>query len=909
MPIPGEQGTRKLAAIMFTDMKGFSRKMQENELAAFEILRNHDSILQQVIQKHGGRIIKSVGDAFMVDFSSAVNAVKCAVEAQETFWAYNKDKSDFERIEIRIGIHLGDVIDVGNDMYGDGVNIASRIESITEPNRICISQDIYNQIKNKLLLKAARIGQVELKNIAEPVEVYELLIDSIPELSTPSKKVLEADTMRAAELSSRQEAEEAHRIEEMRRKKDQEIAAKTEQHYQRAVQLFDQGNIDEAEREIEEIFRLTPIHGGAQSLQLKIDAFRFQQEEDRKLRQAQEARKAAEEREKTIQEVIAAAGELLNEKRFEEALTLLREALSLDANHPGALAMESRIRQAATESVAPPPSPVAVEQAPVQQQVVVRRAALGLKQRAERAIPWGRIAAVSILLIVAAVGYVFFPTLKNIVFPTRVSLVILESSSDSADEDRQAGRAIAALLAELCAGEKNLMLIAPSSTAHIPVPLQTPAQIRREFPVDFALLLNYKTGGGRQQLRARLLNLPSAEQVWSSSTDLEPTHLGEILFALREKTLHKMSLTTAAAPPPLPLPKSPHTLRLFLDAVGYLNQQNQTELMQAIALFDSLQLEEPSFVRASAYKAYAYLRLFETTGENEKQYASLGLQHAQAAQKHNPSDPLASAVIGAVLRHNQKFDDAESYITAALDVQPSNSFALRQKALIALARGKFPNALEYARKALTGDPKNSSSHLVAGIIHHFMRDFESALQQYDAAIALGGNSATITNRYRLSAWIAKGQIDRVVQYGMTLIQNDREDFRPYYWVGRALQLGGRAFESQAHLGNGIQVALKRIETAPNDWNAYSYLALLYGRSGRFPDAEQALSRALELNPRAAQVLYRKAALLAIQDNKQESFAWLKKAVQTEFIPAEILSPDFLLYGTDRAFPKAITVAH
>jgi adenylate cyclase len=101
-----EGGTRKLAAIMFTDVRDFSKKMSENEIAAMELLKVHDSLVRDVVLKFGGTVIKSLGDSFMVDFSSAVNAVRCAIEAQEQFWNYNHGKSDFDKIQIRVGIHL-----------------------------------------------------------------------------------------------------------------------------------------------------------------------------------------------------------------------------------------------------------------------------------------------------------------------------------------------------------------------------------------------------------------------------------------------------------------------------------------------------------------------------------------------------------------------------------------------------------------------------------------------------------------------------------------------------------------------------------------------------------------------------------------------------------------------------------
>ena len=907
MPVSDERGTRKLAAIMFTDMKGFSRKMQTDELSAFEILRNHDTILREIVQKHEGRVIKSVGDSFMVDFSSAVNAVKCAVEAQETFWKYNESKSDFDRIEIRIGIHLGDVIDVGDDMYGDGVNIASRIESITEPNRICVSQDIYNQIKNKLPIKAARIGQVELKNISEPVEVYELLIDSIPELSTPSKKVLEADAMRKAEMASQQEAEEAQRIEEARRRREEELTTKTQEHYQRAEQLFGRGNVDDAELEIQEVFKLVPIHGGAQSLQLKIDATRFQQEEERRLKQAAEARKAKEEQEKLIQGMISDAESLLGDKKFDEALGLLQKVFSLNPNHPTAREIESHIQEAARLQETQPLPEVVVHEEPLEQEKApAKRPSLGLRRQPKKYIPRGKIITGVVLLLLAAIGYVFYPMLKNIFFPVRASLVVLGNEPTEVAEGQYYGPAFAALLADRFANQKHLTVIAPSSTILFHSRSLGAAQIQKEFGVDYAVLTQVQNENGKTLVRAQLVNLKTQQRTWSMASEFIPTAAENLLSQVVGGVLEATGVTSSEELAP-PLSRDPLAMESFLKALPLLEQRNREALTQAIALLDEAQRADPSFTLATAYLGRAYLTLFESTGEVEKQHLSQALQYGQAVLKKDPSNTLANVVVGAVLRYTQKFNEADHYLDVALDAQPGNASAHRQKAMIAIVKGKKSQAVEYAQRALKLDPKHPNSHLVVGIVHHFMRDFASALRSYDNAVAAGANAESVTNRYRMSAWVAQGLIDQAVQHGVTLAKKDPRDYRVYYWIGRALQLGGKAFESRGYLDKGIEVAHKEIELDPNNWNAYSYLGLLYARSGKFDEGEKALNKAAELNPRSVQVLYRKAALFAVQNKKEQVFEWLKKATQTEFIYWEVLNSDFLLYGTDPAFTKAVTL--
>ncbi len=908
MTVPDERGTRKLAAIMFTDMKDFSRKMQTDELSAFEILRNHDAILHEIVQKHGGRVIKSVGDSFMVDFSSAVNAVKSAVEAQETFWKYNESKSDFDRIQIRIGIHLGDVIDVGNDMYGDGVNIASRIESITEPTRICVSQDIYNQIKNKLPIKATRIGQVQLKNILEPIEVYELMIDSIPELAIPSKKALEADAVRKAEATSRQEAEEAHRIEEARRQREDEHTTKAQEHYQRAEQLFSGGNIDSAVLEIEEVFKLVPIHSGAQSLQMKIDAFRFQQEEERRLKQAAEARKAKEEQEKRIQTIIDTAERLLGEKQFDEALHTLQEVFSLNPNHPTAREIESRIQEASRLQESPAPMAVEVQEQPIEpKKAPPPRPSLGLRAKPKRSVPWAKIIGTVVVIALAGAGYLFYPLLKTMFFPVRASLVVLAEGSNNAEEDQYLGPAFAGLLADRFASQNHLTVIAPSSTILFHSRSLSPGQIQKEFGVNYAVLTQMGGNNGKILVRVQLVNLTTQQRTWSTSSEFIPVAVGNLMSQIVTGVVEATGVTPSDELPPQ-LSRDPQTMESFLKALLLLEQRNRESLTQAITLLDDAQRTDPSFTLATAYLAKAYVTLFESTGEVENQLLTQALQYGQSVLKNDPSNALANGVVGGVLRYIQKFDEADHYLDVALDAQPGNASAHREKAMIAVVKRNLSQAEGYAQRALKLDPKNPNSHVAVGIVHHFMRDFAGALQSYNNAITAGGDSDVITNRYRMSAWIAQGLIDQAVQYGMTLVENDPTDFRAYYWIGRALQLGGKAFESKSYLDQGIELAKKAIEANPNNWNAYSYFGLLYARSGKFDEGEKALDKAVELNPRSAQVLYRKAALFAIQNKKDQVFEWLKKATQVEFLYWEVLNSDFLLYGTDPGFASAVTVA-
>ncbi|HEV8711281.1 MAG TPA: adenylate/guanylate cyclase domain-containing protein [Candidatus Binatia bacterium] len=169
--------TRKLAAIMFTDMVGFSRQMGSNEAHMLRLLAVHNHVIEQALATHHGHLIKTFGDAFLVDFPSVVHAVQCAQRVQAQFRVHNTETETDEQIHIRIGIHLGDIVVQPNgDVLGDGVNIASRLQTLAEPDTICISDVVYRDVAKKLSLgTVVSLGRPKLKNITERFPVYALL--------------------------------------------------------------------------------------------------------------------------------------------------------------------------------------------------------------------------------------------------------------------------------------------------------------------------------------------------------------------------------------------------------------------------------------------------------------------------------------------------------------------------------------------------------------------------------------------------------------------------------------------------------------------------------------------------------------------------------------------------------------
>ena len=173
---PGNAEQRKLAAIMFTDMVGYSALAQRDDRLALELLEEHRRLLREIFPRFNGTEIKTIGDAFLVEFASALEAAQCAIEIQRTLAKRNHDVTSDRRIELKIGIHIGDVIHRDGDVYGDGVNIASRIEQLAGAGGICVSTDVERQIRNALEARFEKFGSADLKNIKLPMDLFRIVL-------------------------------------------------------------------------------------------------------------------------------------------------------------------------------------------------------------------------------------------------------------------------------------------------------------------------------------------------------------------------------------------------------------------------------------------------------------------------------------------------------------------------------------------------------------------------------------------------------------------------------------------------------------------------------------------------------------------------------------------------------------
>jgi len=168
------EGLRRLAAIMFTDMVGYTALGQKNESLSLTLVDEQRKLIRPILNRHDGREVKTMGDSFLVEFSSALNAVRCAYDIQRTAREYNISLREERRVHLRVGVHLGDVLDSQGDISGDAVNVASRINYLADDGGVCLTRQVYDHVQNKFELPLKSLGPRSLKNVNIPVEVYRM---------------------------------------------------------------------------------------------------------------------------------------------------------------------------------------------------------------------------------------------------------------------------------------------------------------------------------------------------------------------------------------------------------------------------------------------------------------------------------------------------------------------------------------------------------------------------------------------------------------------------------------------------------------------------------------------------------------------------------------------------------------
>jgi len=881
------------------------------------------------VAKHRGVIIKSIGDSFMVDFSSAVNAVQCAIDAQERFWAYNKGKSEFESVQIRVGIHLGDVIIVGNDIYGDGVNIAARIQAITEATRICISAEIYNQVKNKLPIKVFSIGQTDLKNIAEPVEVFEILLESIPELSTPSKSAQSIPTRKRADQITKQEEDEAKRVEAARQKVDVEETEKRERanvHYQKALEYFQADQIEKAEESIKEIYKIVQIHYEAQMLIIQIEERRAQlEEENRKRRVREEKLRKEEERKQRIQKCLDVALGFVEQEQFGDALTALQEVYTLEPNNEQAkriekqvqLAEEARLERQRQEAQAEEERQ-REEAAKLERQRAEELAAAALQRASVRKEVQKKpktklyLAIAAGVVIVAAAIVAYLLTQGPLGKPAGIA-VLPFSTTES--EHRPFGEAFAVLFSREIGREEGMTVLAPTSsrTINASITPQTAASLGISHIVRGSLTVT----GTDVSINIAFVDVNEGKTVWETTVPGDIRDLG-ILAARATAALMKSMGTEIAERPVSRFSENPEAAIAYIRGLASMVRLTPESLDQSVASLREALAQDSLMIVGRGSLAWALLERYKQSGEHDQSLVSEAAVLAQVAVSTDPNNALAHVALGEAYRYGQQFAKARSEVEKSFASQPGSPEGNRAIAMLLLSEGKTDEALEYAAKAMKIDPSNFESAQVKGLIHLFKAkcedinqrkpQSETASQLFEEAVRLGAPDSLLTFTFKFSAWLDMDREDRIIAACLHELEraDDRGKVILYYRLARTYQLRGRLAESTSSFEQGIGLAERIVTQVPGDYATRAYYALLLARSGKsMGTATQHMQLSVSTAPSSAQVYYWLARMHAVKLNKAESFKALKKAVDIEYNLREILDADFLSLSNDPLFLATI----
>ncbi len=964
-----DSGTRKLAAVMFTDIKGFSKKMAENETAAFELLRTHDALMRVIASKFEGKVVKSIGDSFMVDFASAVNAVKAAIDAQKRFWSFNKGRSEFEKIEIRIGVHLGDVMVTEGDMFGDGVNIASRIEAITEPNRICISSDVYNQIKKKMDVRVFSMGEVNLRNIPDPIEVYEVLIDSVPELSEPSATALQAREQKSIADVEEAEAREATSIEAARKRGStpvpviQDTAGQVEALYKKAEQLYNEGRIGEAEKIIEEIgkldpsyhaavekkkeedekekqvrehyeragsfirdgkfneaeeevrkiFQLFPLHGGAQQLQLQIEDERYRRGEEERQKRLDGERKVRAEKDRQIDDLIRKTEEEIEKGELAEGRDSLQKICAIDPAFTARERLEEKLRraEAAQEERERQQAYLAEEKERkelIAQNLERQQEREQTRIRRHRDEPSAR--KINLKPILWAAAALVAIILLYTEYPHIKRTLFPVSASLviqplTCSQTGQSEKALCFVLPQLIA--QDLVHI---ERITVVVPAQNDGLSADYGKIATASRVRYVLHGSLEKTDRGFtmsLGLFDTEQDADLFTDrFDSNYSG--LNNTRQKIVQAiLDVTNVEGRPPVhsPLPSNATAYEEYLNGLYSLSRPGLSSLEQAYDGFTKSAEADSSFAPAYAGKADVLITRCRLMNQPDGSLLREAMDLVQKTLGLNTSNAAAYREIAEINYLAHRFDKVRANIQKSLSYQPADPRCFALLAQLNMVQAAYDEALANAQKARTILPDDPYVDITLGLAQQCKGLYGDAVNSFKRSIALGLSDSVITARYLINAWSAQESYTDLIQYYQNDFAGHPNDYRLIYWICRAYQMKPSVNDFKEWADKGTSFLSDYLFKHPSDARAHAYMGLFLTRQGKADDGEAEMKKALGLAPNSAEIVFREANMYAIQKKTPAAVAALKSALDRNYDLCETLNPDFALIRTDSAFVSAI----
>lgn len=958
--------TQKTSAILCADIHSFSQKVVQDEATALALLKTYDDLMNVLSRRFNGFIVRSLGDLVVIDFPLSLNALNCAIEIQRRLWSYNKNKEPLDKIEIRVGIHKGEVRMHENEAVGDAVEDALFIESLAEPNRILISHDVYLDIQQEPSFKVYNLGKFKLRTIGQPTELYEVLIDSIPEFARPSasaeffRKHYSVDQITRQRFETEEEArkieetrqrtsEEQRRNEEKRKKiieelyqraevslqkgnlEDAERALKEVQQYstsltketvplltaqeqeirtllQRSEQYLAQGQFTDAEAEVNKVFMISPLHIGAHQMLLRI-------EEEQAKRNQQESTEQSntflDPHVQKINELVEKVRHHIAREEFTDARFTLREIFKLDPNHYAGRQMENELAAAIEAHSERHRHEQALREAR-ERQMHIEELKRKIEEQRRRRSKQQRTSKKekqfsSKLFIGISAGILIvigLILLYSYFFLSEVSIVLLPPTGSSPIEKQHPfNKSLTHLITYDIASWTPLTIINPSTAMLFDYSANKLPMLGRFLNVRYAITGTVNVKGSTYTITYNVSEIEDPTPIVSFSSVVTTENISSIRLQLLTKLCELFSLK-CSLPSSIDWTTSPEAAGKYLVALSKLPSFDTTTLLSSARLCESAFTSDQSFWLPARDAAYLYYQLYDLTSNTDvKERAAICAQRAISLAPH---DPLTRILEARSLRYANKLQDARSLLENIANHIHSIGRLYEEQATVYLRQNKIDNALEAAKNAVAVDPKNPQTLVILGLVYHIAQRYDEALGYYDSAIKLGYPEYYLMNYARSYALLEAGKFNNFLKYYTSYIKQNPTSYQAYYRIGQAYQWKTQVQESQQWLNDGLLHVQNAIIANPSNATAHAYAALFFARLGKFDASKIEIEKALELAPTNPDILLKASATFSILKEDKKSLQYLRNALELHYRFDIFFDPDFSTLSTMPEFTSVIT---
>jgi len=781
---------RRLAAILAADIAGYSRLMGEDDVATVRDLKGHQSAVMPLVAQHGGRIIDTAGDGLLAEFPSVTDATACALGIQAVMAARNQPVPEHRRMRFRMGINLGDVIFDDSRIYGDGINVAARLEALAQPGGILVSQAVYEQVRHRLKVGFDDLGEQELKNIAHRVHVYRVRAETAAGVPAPAAESRPVANPPAAEASTSGTAGASSR----------------------AVFLSYASQDADTARQIAETLRAVGIEVWFDQSELEGgDAW------DRKIRQ--QIQSCA-----LFVPIISPNTERRPEGYFRLEWWLaeqrsFRMARGLPFLFPVTLDV------AATEQAKVPEAFNAVQWT----RLDGGRIPADFAARVKALLTGGSVTHTPQGAPAAARSR---PVPSPAPTPDDRSIAVLAFVNLSSDKDNEYfSDGIAEELLNLLAQIPQLKVIARTSSFSFKgkdVPI---AEIARQLDVAHVLEGSVRKAGNRVRITAQLIRGSDSAHLWSANYDRTLDDIFAVQDEIAAEVVAQLKIRLLGDAPKV-AETDPEAYALYLQARQLSWQGTAAGLAEALALIEQALAIDPSYVRAWTRKA----AIISSQAGNGLIPAQAGWRQAREAANRalalDPLDAVAHLRMGWItLRADQDLVTAVKHYTRALALAPSSSIILFGASGLLRALGRMEQALAILEWDAINDPLNPVSHMGLGGTYFDLGRFDEALASFRTALRLspGYHNAPFLIAFTL---LLLGRTDEALSAAQALPDADQRLFLETM----CLHALGRRAESDSRLAEFIE---KHSENEPVD------IASLLAYRGEADRAFEWLDRAFE----------------------------------------------------------------